>query len=77
MTDKDGVFNLSTYVAGDGVPEGDYVLTFQWGTLNTFRHTFEGDKLNGRYTDPTNSVAKFTAKYGEPTDLGEIKLTTK
>jgi hypothetical protein len=76
MTDKDGVFVLSTYKAGDGVPEGEYALTFRWGTLNTFRHDFEGDKLNGRYTDPKNSVAKFTVKKGQPTELGEIKLTT-
>lgn len=77
MTDKDGVFSLSTYKTGDGVPEGEYVLLFEWGTLNTFKHSYEGDKLNGRYKDPQQSVAKFTVKKGQqPLELGEIKLTT-
>ncbi|HEY2252462.1 MAG TPA: hypothetical protein VGH74_15420 [Planctomycetaceae bacterium] len=77
MTDEDGDFGLGTYVSGDGVPEGEYVLTFQWGTLNLFRHTYEGDKLNDRYSDAKTSKVRFTAKFGEPVDLGEIELTTK
>jgi len=80
LTDKDGKFALGTYKAGDGVPEGDYVLTFTWAALSTFKHTSaaanEGDKLNGRYTDAKTSETKFTVKKGPPTDLGEIKLTT-
>ena len=34
------------------------------------------DKFKGRYRDEKNSPAKFTAKKGEPVDLGEINLTT-
>ncbi|MBS0262706.1 MAG: hypothetical protein JSS02_12200 [Planctomycetes bacterium] len=81
MTDAEGKFALATYKAGDGVPEGDYVLTFTWGELGSFKHTSanasEGDKLNGRYSDPKQSTTKFSAKVGKPVDLGEIKLTTK
>src|SRR5437762_1672215 len=33
-TGKDGAFSISTYAGGDGVPEGDYVLTFFWGKTN-------------------------------------------
>jgi hypothetical protein len=28
--DKDGTFKLSTFDAGDGAPEGEYILTVQW-----------------------------------------------
>jgi hypothetical protein len=77
LTENDGRFKIATYVSGDGVPEGDYVLTFQWGELNLFTHSYDGDKLNGRYRDPATSPIKFTVIRGEPTDLGEINLTTK
>jgi hypothetical protein len=77
LTEDDGSFKIATYVSGDGVPEGDYVLTFQWGQLNLFTHSYDGDKLNGRYSDPETSPIKFTVVKGKPTDLGEIKLTTQ
>ena len=78
-TDKDGTFALSTYKAGDGVPEGDYVLTFQWVTLKRFQQGGpEEDKLNGRYTNPQASTVKFTVKKGQPPlQLPDIELTTK
>ena len=38
---------------------------------------YDGDKLNGRYTDPQKSAIKFTVEPGEPIDLGTIDLTTK
>ena len=77
LTEDDGSFKIATYVSGDGVPEGDYVLTFQWGQLNLFTHSYDGDKLNGRYSDPATSTIKFTVVKGKPTNLGDIKLTTQ
>jgi hypothetical protein len=82
MTEKDGTFSLSTYKAGDGVPEGDYVLIFQWVTLNRFQtpsnNNQEVDKLNGRYTDPQTSTVKFSVKKGQPPlQLPDIQLTTQ
>ena len=78
FTDKDGNFQISTYQQGDGVPEGDYVLTFEWGEMNMFTMSYGGpDKLNERYNTAEKSPTKFTVKAGQPTDLGEIKLTTK
>lgn len=77
LTDEDGNFSFGTYVSGDGVPVGTYALIFQWGTLNTFRHSYDGDKLNGRYRDAETSPVKFTAKIGEPLDLGTIELTSQ
>jgi hypothetical protein len=77
LTENDGSFKIATYVASDGVPEGDYVLTFQWGEINGFTGAYVGDKLNGRYSDPAMSTIKFTVVKGKPTNLGEIKLTTQ
>lgn len=78
FTDKEGKFSLSTYESGDGVPAGDYVLTVMWGQLNTFSASYGGpDKLKGRYDNPKTSPIKFTVKEGEPTDLGNVELTTK
>jgi hypothetical protein len=77
-TKEDGSFEISTYESGDGVPEGEYVLTFVWQEFNLFNRSYSGpDKLNNRYADPKTSEIKVTVKSGEPTDLGEIKLTTK
>lgn len=75
FTAKDGSFQIGTYESKDGVPEGEYVLIFKWGEWNVFSRSYDGDKLNGRYTDPKNSAVKFTVEDG-PTELGEIKLTT-
>jgi hypothetical protein len=77
-TGEHGVFKFSTYAGGDGVPEGDYVLTFFWGQTNVFTREYVGpDKLNDRYRDPKKSEVSFTVKKGAPTDLGTIELTSK
>ena len=77
-TDADGNFSIATYAAGDGVPAGDYLLTFSWQEFNLFSREYSGpDKLNGRYSDPVTSQIKLTVKDGEPLDLGVIELTTK
>ena len=77
FTDEEGNFKISTFEAGDGVPVGDYVLTFAWGKMNLLTMQYSGDKFNGKYADPKTSTHKFTVKEGVPTDLGTIELTTK
>jgi hypothetical protein len=77
FTAADGSFTIGTYESKDGVPEGEYALTFQWGEWNLFSHSYSGDKLNGRYSDTAKSEKKFEVIPGEPTDLGTIELTTK
>jgi len=78
MTNEEGKFEINTYEAGDGVPEGDYVVTFLWGKTNFASMQYGGPyQLKGRYTDPKKSEHKFTAKKGEQTDLGRFELTTK
>ncbi len=76
-TDAEGKFQISTYKSGDGMPVGDYVLTFAWGEINLISMQYSGDKFNGKYADPATSPHKFTVKEGVPTDLGTIELTTK
>ncbi len=76
-TDASGKFSVSTYEQGDGVPAGNYTLTFEWGEMNTFSMRYEGDKLNGKYKDPETSEHRVTVEEGKPTELGRIDLTTK
>jgi hypothetical protein len=77
-TGEDGSFALSTYVTGDGVPEGDYALTYFWGEMNLVSMNYGGkDKLKNKYLKPADSPTKFSAKEGKPVDLGEVALTTK
>ena len=78
FTDKEGRFSLSTYVQGDGVPEGEYVLTFMWGQMNLMSMNYGGpDKLKGRYSKPETSQHRFTVGKGQPKlDLGDIELST-
>jgi hypothetical protein len=78
-TNPDGSFAISTYELGDGLPAGQYVLTFSWQTFDLFTRGYTGpDKLNGRYSDPQTSPFKLDIKEGSgPIDMGEVKLTTK
>lgn len=53
LTDQDGRFRLSTYESGDGVPDGEYVLSFEWRDYSPFTGSYDGpDKLGGRYSTP-------------------------
>lgn len=78
FTDKDGKFEIGTYNKGDGVPEGEYVLTYLWGDWQPISMAYGGpDKLNDRYNSPEKSPTKFKVEKGKPLDLGKIELTTK
>ena len=75
VTEDDGSFQLYSYEPGDGVPAGDYALTFSWQKFTGLR--YEGpDKLNERYADPDKSKVRFKVE-NSPVDLGTIELTTK
>jgi hypothetical protein len=77
-SDAEGTFKISTYSAGDGVPAGDYILTFTWLEFNVMSRSYGGpDKLGGKYADPKTSTIKITVKEGSETDLGTIELKTK
>jgi len=71
----DGSFEISTYNAGDGVPEGNYVLVATWQELNLFTKELGPDKLKGKYDAMNETPKEFEAKAGsEPIDLGTIDL---
>ena len=77
-TDTEGKFTLNTYGIGDGVPEGEYKVTFMWGQSNTLSMQYGGpDKLNDRYTLPEKSEYRVKVEKGKPADMGKIDLTTK
>jgi hypothetical protein len=75
ITDKDGVFKLNTYNQGDGIPPGEYRLTFLWGTLS-MRGGMKGmDQLGGRYYFPEDSPFTVTvAETEDDLDLGVFEL---
>jgi hypothetical protein len=78
LSADDGKFAINTYEKGDGVPPGEYVLTFMWGRMNLMSMSYGGpDKLDGRYADPEKSEFVIGVVEGLPTDLGTIELTTK
>ncbi|MDZ7616888.1 MAG: hypothetical protein U1E05_07790, partial [Patescibacteria group bacterium] len=78
LTDEAGKFAVATYKTGDGLPEGEYSLTFSWQEYNVMARGFTGpDKLRGRYADPAKSEFRVVAERGKPIDLGRIELTTK
>ncbi len=77
MSDDLGNFELSTYEQGDGIPEGEYVLTFVWGKMDLISRNYGGpDKLGGKYAKPESSGIKLSVKGSEPIDMGTIELTT-
>lgn len=78
ITDQEGKFQLSTYEAGDGVPLGEYKLTFVWQDFSVLSASYSGpDKLKKRYSNPDSSEFPLTVEQGSPIDLGRIELTTK
>jgi len=79
FTDPEGKFSLSTYESGDGVPAGDYKLTFMWGQRSLMSGGYGApDKLKKKYLDPKKSEFSVTVEKGAPPrDMGIIELTTK
>jgi hypothetical protein len=78
FTDDAGAFSMTTYQFGDGVPAGEYKMTFLWGQLNTVSMQYGGpDRLNGKYEDPDKSEFTVKVEPGKPANLGTIQLTTK
>lgn len=77
FTDPQGKFEASTYEVGDGVPPGEYQITFTWPKLNKISMTFDGDDLKGKYSDPKKSKFALTVESGTPVDMGRIELQVK
>lgn len=77
ITTTEGMFSLSTYESGDGVPVGSYKLIFSWGQINLMNGQYSGDKFKGKYSDASKSEYSLTIESGDkPLDLGTIELST-
>ena len=78
VTDENGKFEISTFESADGVPEGEYVLTFEWKEYNAFKGAYDyPDRLKRRYGDPKKSRFRFTVEKGPPYNWNRIDLSTK
>lgn len=69
--DPSGEFWMMSYKAKDGLPPGEYALTFSLIT-DPRRKT---DALKNRYDTVENSPKKITVEAGKPLDVGTIELT--
>lgn len=78
QTNEEGDFQLSTFKNGDGIPAGDYLVTFEWREKSgTFKNQFQGpDRLKGRFIKPESSTFKVTIT-NESTILETFDLKTR
>lgn len=66
MTNENGEFEITTYYAKDGAPEGEYIATITWRERSgLMKGEFEGvDRLDGAYatTEKTKNLPGFVVK---------------
>src|SRR5262249_442728 len=80
-TNEAGEFQLTTYQANDGGPEGEYVATIEWRTRTGLGSlgNFDGpDRLGGAYAkaDKTKGLPGFVIKVErQPLELPPFQLT--
>lgn len=72
---KEGALRVSTYDAGDGAPEGEYVLTIQWNKLvkNGADVVAGPNVVPAKYSKPETSGIVVQVAAG-PNSLQPIKL---
>lgn len=78
FVNEDGTMSFTTFKTGDGLEPGEYKLTFTVSQLNYFNGRYEGDALNGKYIDPSQSqfTVTVTGDETEPIVLDDIQLTS-
>ncbi len=75
FTDDDGVFRMTTFSAGDGVPAGEYAVTIVANWISKGgQDVGVPDLLGGEYATPEVSTLKVTVQE-EPLDLKPFELT--
>jgi hypothetical protein len=80
VTDEKGEFQLTSYTANDGAPEGEYVVAIEWRDRSGLSMgEFEGpDQLGGAYANAQKNKALkgFVVQVGkEPLELSPFELT--
>jgi hypothetical protein len=74
VVDEAGAFSLTTYNKGDGAPAGDYAVTVEWRPRVVSPAVVpRGDRLQGRFSDPSKSPFKATVG-AQPTTLEPFRL---
>jgi len=74
-TNDNGEFAVSTFVAEDGAPAGEYDVTVTWPVrYNPISTLWEGDKLERRYADKAKSGLRATVEK-QPQQLPPFELT--
>jgi hypothetical protein len=80
-TDEDGHYVFGTYTANDGLPPGEYAITFVWPPTAMRRGSrmddVKFDQLNGKYASVEQSPLKFKLEPDTPLELKTIDLKTK
>lgn len=79
LTNEKGEFQITSYFANDGAPEGEYVATIEWRERSgVIKANFDGpDRLGGAYAKPdvTKSLPGFIIKVErKPVDLPTFEL---
>lgn len=63
---NDGQFSFHSYIAGDGVAAGKYVVAFVALTRNKRKGYIPPDELKNLYNDPGRNAEKFTIDHQRP-----------
>lgn len=59
-TEIDGSFEVSTFEAYDGAPEGDYAVTITWPTVSVEDGGYGEDRLRGQFNNPQTTPFRAT-----------------
>jgi hypothetical protein len=74
--DESGEFTLTTYDAGDGAPEGEYMVAVTWPEEKKTPSPGPGpDRLQGAFADPAITKLRRKVDKSGPNELEPIKLT--
>ena len=75
QVDESGSFSLTTYVAGDGAPEGEYAVTIIWPEPKKTPFSPPGpDQLKGEYGNAASPRIRFTVEKKALNEVPPIKL---
>ena len=83
ITDENGKFSMQTYEAGDGLPPGEYGITFIWPAADEgmrkrdTKQLRAADRLGQKYDVVRETSLRFKVTEGEPLELELFKLVTK
>jgi glycine/D-amino acid oxidase-like deaminating enzyme len=75
VVEEDGSFRFSTYLAFDGAPAGEYVVTVEWPSAARKQDELNAglDLLQGRYSDPKKSPLRVRVRE-EQNELEPFRL---